>query len=132
LAGMAFRVLTVALAGLATACGSSSFAGGNTAPFGATHFVAINLTKYHPVSTPYGESGGYKPAVLTVRVGDTIVFMDSDTVGHTASYIASATRFPAGSPFGQSALTQHGTTLSGWVEHRHNTPRIFFAKDFSG
>jgi plastocyanin len=131
-ASTAFRVLTVALASLTTGCSASTFGAGNAAPIATTHIVVLNLTKYRPVSTPYGESGGYKPAVLTVRVGDTIVFMDSDTVGHTASYIASATRFPAGSPFGQSALTQHGTTLSGWVEHRHNTPRIFFAKDFSG
>jgi hypothetical protein len=65
----AFRVLTVALASLATACSASTFAAGNAAPIASTHIVVFNLTQYRPVSTPYGESGGSKPAVLTVRVG---------------------------------------------------------------
>jgi plastocyanin len=114
MARKAFRLLLMALAGLATACSSvSTFAGGNAVSIGATHIVELNLTKNHPISTPYGESGGIRPAVLTVRVGDTIVFMNSDTFGHTSSSLGNFKRFPAASPLAVEALTQHGTTLSG-------------------
>ncbi len=63
--------------------------------------------------TPYGESGGYSPAVTTVAVGSQIQFINSRQFRAHRNVIPGATTFPAGSPFGIAALQQHGTTLSG-------------------
>jgi plastocyanin len=100
---------TIALGTLAACTGgsipASSGGGGIT--------VDINLTLNAPEKTPYGESGGYAPPIVTVAVGSQIRFMNTDSVTHTATLITGASRFPKGSPFGLSALMQHGTTLSG-------------------
>jgi plastocyanin len=93
--------------GIGTAAGSSGGGGGKTVT------IDVNLTLNQPVQTPYGLSGGMKPPVTNVAVGDTIVFSNSDGFAHTATSIPNATKFPAGSPFGQSATNQSGTTLSG-------------------
>lgn len=85
---------------------SSSGGGGGT-------LINVDLTEFAPTSTPYGESGGYSPPVTTVPVGTEIHFMNTDSFNHTATEIPNATTFPSGSPFGISALTQKGTTLSG-------------------
>lgn len=75
--------------------------------------IDVNLTLNAPTKTPYGESGGYSPPITTVAVGSQIRFVNTDSFTHTATLIPNATQFPAGSPFGLSALMQHGTTLSG-------------------
>lgn len=85
---------------------TSSGGGGGTV-------IAINLTLSVPVKTPYGESGGYKPAITNVPVGSSISFTNTDSFPHTATSILGATQFPPGHKFGNQALTQSGTTLSG-------------------
>jgi plastocyanin len=94
--------------------GSSSSGGGGG---GVLHTIDVNLTLNLPVSTPYGQSGGMKPPVTTVSVGDSVNFVNSDGFAHTATSIPNATKFPASSPFGIPALTQSGSTISdpkGW------------------
>ncbi|MGC1379589.1 MAG: plastocyanin/azurin family copper-binding protein [Candidatus Baltobacteraceae bacterium] len=103
-------VIAIALALLA-ACtngGTPTSTGGSG---GVT--INVNLTLNAPVSTPYGQSGGYSPPVTTVAVGTQIHFTNTDSFAHTATIIPGATTFPSGSPFGISAQQQHGTTLSG-------------------
>jgi plastocyanin len=85
---------------------------------GATHVVDVNLTLNGTTSTPYGESGAYKPAVLNVAVGDFIVFKNSDGFAHTSTSVPvgdtnNETQFPAKYPFSSAALNQTGSTLSG-------------------
>lgn len=82
---------------------------------GGGHLVTIdvNLTLNLPVQTPYGQSGGMKPPVTDVNVGDSIVFNNSDGFAHTATSIPNAQKFPSGSPFNQGATTQSGNSLSG-------------------
>lgn len=108
--------IAIACAMLAPGCtpngiGVSGGGGGSTG--GVNHVVDVNLTLNLPVPTPYGESGGMKPPVTDVRVGDTVTFVNSDGFAHTVTSIPNATKFPAGSPFTQSALKQTGATLSG-------------------
>ncbi len=102
---------TIALGTLAACTGggipTSSGAGGG----GIT--IDINLTLNAPTKTPYGESGGYDPPVMTVAVGSQIHFMNTDSFTHTATLVPNATQFPKGSPFGLGALMQHGASLSG-------------------
>ena len=103
-----------------TACTYNGVApsGGSGGGGGVTHVVDVNLTLNQPVPTKYGQSGGMKPPVLMVAVGDSIVFHNSDGFAHTSTSITPAqsnneTQFPAAEPFGASALTQSGMTLSG-------------------
>jgi plastocyanin len=119
---MRIHIRFIPIAALATALlagctpngiGDSSSGGGGGTGGGTNHTVDVNLTLNLPVSTPYGQSGGMKPPVTTVKVGDTINFINSDGFAHTSTSIPNAATFPAGSPFTQSALTQSGATLSG-------------------
>lgn len=89
--------------------------GGIPSPSGGGGGVTINisLTSYQPTKTPYGQSGGYSPAITTVAVGTQIHFVNADSFAHTATMIPNASTFPSGSPFGLSALQQKGNTLSG-------------------
>jgi plastocyanin len=76
--------------------------------------IDINLTLSQPVQTPYGLSGGFTPAITTIAVGSQFHFTNTDSFAHTGSYLGSQfTQFPAGSPLGQSATHQSGSTLSG-------------------
>ncbi len=105
------RCFTTIALGTLAACtgGGMPTSAGNSA--GVT--VDINLTLNARGNTPYGESGGYAPPVTKVAVGSQIHFLNTDGFTHTATLIPDATHFPKGSPFGLSALMQHGTTLSG-------------------
>jgi plastocyanin len=105
------RRLSIAVALLLAACTN----GGIATPSGGSGGVTINisLTNYQPTKTPYGQSGGYSPAITTVAVGTEIHFVNNDSFAHTATLIPNASSFPSGSPFGLNALQQHGTTLSG-------------------
>ena len=75
--------------------------------------INVSLTQYQPVPTPYGgQSRGYSPAITTVAVGTQLHFVNVDSFAHTATVLLGDTSFPGSSPFGDSALTQKGTTLS--------------------
>ena len=104
------RVFTVIalLLGACTAGGIPTSSGGSG---GVT--IDVSLTQYAASQTPYGQSGGYSPAVTTVSVGTQIHFVNLDDFANTATAIPGATTFPAGSPFNGSALQQKGSTLSG-------------------
>jgi len=65
--------------------------------------IDVNLTLHRD---------GYLPDAITVPVGSSIRFMNSDGFAHTATLIPSATSFPSGSPFAASAQTQSGTVIS--------------------
>jgi plastocyanin len=106
-------LLSLALAACTPNGITAASSGGGTAPSSKNFVIDVNLTLNQPVKTPYGESGGMKPPVTIAHVGDTITFTNSDGFAHTATSIPDAAKFPAGSPFGQGALTQSGTTLSG-------------------
>lgn len=101
-------IALVALAGCtygaASATSGSSGAG--------TMTIDISLSAHAATATDAGISGGYAPPTLPVPVGTRIQFVNSDSFAHTASLVAVATRFPASSPLGASALTPSGTTLS--------------------
>ncbi len=105
----------IALTVAAAACTPNGVgvAAGGGGGGGVTHVVDVNLTLNQPATTPYGQSGGMKPPVLDVAVGDRVVFHNSDGFAHTSTSIKGAAAFPAAEPFGISALNQSGTTLSG-------------------
>ncbi len=82
--------------------------GGMSAPPGSggganTMTIDVNLTLH---------AKGYLPDTLTVPVGSSIRFMNSDGFAHTATVIPGAATFPSGSPFGVSAQTQSGTLIT--------------------
>jgi plastocyanin len=104
-------VVALALLSACTPNGIGTSAGGGSGG-GVTHVVDVNLTLNQPISTPYGQSGGMKPPILTVKVGDSIIFMNSDGFAHTSTSLGSSATFPANGP-GVSALNQGGKTLSG-------------------
>jgi len=105
------RAIAPALCILLGACTAGGTPTSTNAGGGIT--INVNLTLNAPVGTPYGESGGYAPPVTNVPVGSQIRFTNTDSFTHTATLIPNATKFPSGSPFGLSALQQHGTTVSG-------------------
>jgi plastocyanin len=51
--------------------------------------------------------------MLTVPVGTTLRFVNTDGFAHTATKISGTTTFPGPYPFNGSALTQSGSALSG-------------------
>lgn len=69
----------------------------------STATVDINLTL---------DPGGYAPDTLTIPVGSTIRFRNSDGFAHTASVLQGLSSFPAASPLTASAQTQSGTAVS--------------------
>jgi plastocyanin len=74
--------------------------------------VDVSLTQNPPpIPLPAGTGGGYKPALVNVRVGDSVVFVNTDSFAHTATSIAGAS-FPASSPFTAAALTSSGSQLT--------------------
>lgn len=79
---------------------------------GGGQTVDVNLTLDGSSQTSAGTAGGYAPAVTNVAVGTTLRFVNTDGFAHTATLVAGATTFPAGSPFTTSAQTQSGSALS--------------------
>ena len=80
----------------------------------STTTIDISLTTSTVIATPYGNSGGFTPAVVTVPLGTTVRFVNVDSFAHTSTSTTDAS-FPPASPFGGSALTPSGTRLStGW------------------
>jgi plastocyanin len=89
---------------LLAACtpGGTLSTGGNSGG-GGVMTIDVNLTLH---------TDGYLPDTITVPVGSSVRFFNSDGFAHTATLIPGATSFPPRSPFSASALTQSGTTLS--------------------
>ncbi len=113
-----FLLFTTLLATGCTPNGLGVSAGGGGGATGINHVVDVNLTLNAPAQTPYGQSGGMKPPVLDVKVGDTVTFMNSDGFAHTSTSITpkqsnNETKFPTAYPFSGKALNQTGSTLSG-------------------
>lgn len=115
-----FAALAIALAAC-TPNGIGAPGSGGGGGGGVMHEVDINLTVYgNATGTPYGQAAGFKPLILNVSVGDTIVFKNADSFAHTATMIppgktTNETAFPAQYPFSGSALSQSGSLLSaGW------------------
>jgi plastocyanin len=108
-----------ALAFALTACTPNGLSvGGGGGGGGSTHVVDLNLTNAVVAATPYGTSAAYTPPVLTVAVGDSIVFKNTDSFNHTSTSIPASKsnnekQFPSAYPFTGTALTQSGATLSG-------------------
>lgn len=104
-------IFAAAFAGLA-ACTP----GGTTVPSGGggggAVTIDVDLTTHPAGPTVAGNGGGFAPLETDVAVGSTIRFTNSDTFAHTATLIGTQPAFPASSPFGGSALTQAGNTLS--------------------
>lgn len=110
------RITLVALLAACTPGGSGTTgapSGGQPGNNPLVTTIDINLTEHASIATPYGTSGGFAPAVTTVPVGSHIRFVNSDSFAHTATEISGARLFPATSPFGISATTQSGDSLSG-------------------
>lgn len=112
---VATRTIALAFIASLTACtpggmsASSTYggvSGGNTA------IVNVNLSAYPATAVSAGTAGGYSPATITVAVGSTLRFVNTDSFAHTASSV-NATTFPSGSPLTSAATTSSGATLSG-------------------
>lgn len=89
-------------------------AGGGTAA-AASVTIDVSLTSSTVTATAFGSAGGFAPNVVTVPVGATVRFVNTDSFAHTATSIGMSSTFPATSPFGGSALQVFGNTLSsGW------------------
>jgi plastocyanin len=126
------RFATSALLAVLAACtpggiqpSTSGGGGGGGVPLTGTIVrVTVNLTEHPspPLPLPLtGPGGGFSPNTIDVHVGDQVIFTNSDSFAHTASFIGMGTSFPRGSPFGISALTRSGSALSqGWTSGQLN------------
>ena len=105
------RRIAVSCALLLAACTAGGIPSSSGGSGGVT--IDVSLTQYGPVPTPYGgTSRGYSPAITTVAVGSQLHFVNVDSFAHTATSLVGDSTFPSGSPFGDSALQQKGTTIS--------------------
>jgi plastocyanin len=116
---MPVRVWTLLIAVILVACTSGAPSAGSvvssTGAFATAVTIDISLTASTVVTTAYGTSGGFTPAIVTVPLGGTVRFVNVDSFAHTSSSFTGAT-FPAASPLGGSALNVSGTSLSsGWT-----------------
>jgi plastocyanin len=53
-------------------------------PHPTTQIVKMNLS-IKPNNTKYGELGGYSPTILTVHIGDKVIWENVNSVTHTAT-----------------------------------------------
>jgi plastocyanin len=107
------RKYAVGLALLLAACTAGGIPS-STSGGGGGVTIDISLSQFGPHTTPYGQAGGFSPAVITVSVGTQLHFTNIDNFCcHTATLIPNATSFPSGSPFTQKATQQSGSTLTG-------------------
>lgn len=98
------RLLLGALLVALASCTNGGVVGGSGGSGGTgVMTIDVNLTLH---------THGYLPDTITVPVGSSIRFLNSDGFAHTATMIPGATSFPSGSPFSASAQTQSGTVLS--------------------
>lgn len=104
-------LLLLALAG----CTAGAPPGGASGTSAGTTTIDLSLTGSSQVSTPFGTSIGYAPAVTNVAVGTMLQFVNRDTFAHTASSVTGTT-FPANPGFTSNTLNASGTRLStGWT-----------------
>jgi plastocyanin len=61
-----------------------SFVPMKASPHPTTQVVKMDLS-IKPTSTKYGELGGYSPTILTVHIGDNVVWENVNSVTHTAT-----------------------------------------------
>ena len=72
--------------------------------------VNPNITKYAKVEhSAAGDYVGVSQGVVTLHVGDHLVFVNSDTRHHTATFIAGATKFPQEPRWGADQLKANGS-----------------------
>jgi plastocyanin len=90
-------VLILFLAFLAGCTPGGSFAASGGSAGGSVTTVDVNLTLH---------ADGFSPDTVTVPVGSTIRFFNSDSFAHTATLIPGATSFPVNRPFDASATSQ--------------------------
>ncbi len=111
-----------------TAGGIPSSSGG-----GGGVTIDVSLTQFAPSQTPYGQSGGYSPAVTTVSVGTQIHFVNVDSFAHTATEIWARRASRPALRSTQAHCNSTGTTLSGTASaaarssrtpHRRRSPPI--------
>jgi plastocyanin len=101
---------------------SATNAGGEAT--GPVATIDVDLTNDPTGATPAGRGGGYKPLVLTIPVGTSVRFTNSDGFHHTATSIAGSA-FPAAYPFNGNALDRSGATLSGGFSSGSLDPGAF-------
>lgn len=104
---------TIVCAAILAGCtpGAQALPSNAGTPSAQTVTIDVNLTLRGPVNLAQGTAVGYAPASLSVPVGSTIRFTNSDGFPHTASALTGTTFANASAP-GSAALTQSGTTIS--------------------
>jgi plastocyanin len=109
---MSLRTISLLALLIGAACtpGASSAGGGPSATTAQT--IDVSLTAFAAASTSAGIAAGYSPLALTVPVGTSLRFVNTDGFAHTATSIG-GTSFPSAYPFTSGALSVTGATLSG-------------------
>jgi plastocyanin len=76
----------IRLSFIAVACAlvALSYVPTNASPHPTTQIVKMDLG-IKPTSSKYGEVGGFNPAILTVHVGDKVIWENVNSVTHTAT-----------------------------------------------
>jgi|HubBroStandDraft_4_1064222.scaffolds.fasta_scaffold961775_1 plastocyanin len=107
LLGLAVLCLTWALAASVPAARASDAA--------SPTIVSLSLTKYGTVQTvDAGTMVGVRPAVVRIRVGDSVVFVNDDTDHHTATSLVGAVSFVDDPRWTDDALHATGDLGSGF------------------
>ena len=101
---MKFCTLRYAVASLAAVAGGASLALPHQAS-AKTYVVNLSLSRYSTVRhLVAGDYLGVSPAILRVRVGDSVAFANVDTHHHTATGIPAASNFSANPRWTDEAL----------------------------
>ncbi len=102
LAWLAFFVLVAGLDGATARAAVSSVT------------VTLDLTRYPKVAQlDAGEYAGLSPGRVVIHVGDSVVFANSDSRHHTATFLGEGQTFPASPRWTDSALHASGSIGSG-------------------
>ena len=89
---------------------AASIAAGAVSQADSTTTVTLNLTKYSKVEhASAGDYVGVSPGIVTMHVGDHVVFVNGDTRHHTATFIAGSSTFPAEPRWGADQLKPNGS-----------------------
>ncbi len=85
-------------------------------PAGAPVIITLDLGRYSQVGhLDAGPYAGVSSGRVVVRVGDSVVFVNSDSRRHTATSLGDATVFPKDPHWTDSALRASGTISgAGW------------------
>lgn len=80
----------------------------------ASHTVALDLTRYSKVGhLSAGDYAGVSPGRLVVHVGDSIVFVNSDSRHHTATSLGEISAFPQNPHWTDAVLHTSGNIGAG-------------------